>query len=195
MNLTRTTDPAAEILTSALVEEKMAFSSGFDSNIVANLITEATTRLEDDTRLSFINQVWTMTLDHWPKNYNEIIYIPRGPVSSIDSFTYTDGSGNSQTLTEDTHFRVSTVGNCTRLTAIGDWPVDVADVDDYADAITIVYTAGFGASASDIPAWVKGALYLLIASDYSNGCLDTSESYNKKIAKKKDLKDYWTLNR
>lgn len=195
MNLTRTTDPVNEPLTAALVEEKMGFGSGFDANIVANLITEATTQVEDDTRLSLITQEWTMTLDRFPCNMREWIWIPRGPVQSIDSFTYVDSSGGSSTLVENTDFRVSTEGTVTRLTPIGDWPVDVADSDDFADAITIVYTAGFGANASDIPAWVKGAMYLQVASDYNNGCLDTSQAYNKKIRKKKDLRDYHTLNR
>lgn len=193
MNLTRTTDPVNEPLTSALVEEKMGFGSGFDSNIIANLITEATTQVEDDTRLSLITQVWTMSLDRWPKC--EAIWVPRGPVQSIDSFTYINTAGAPITLVENTDFRVSTVGNCTRLTPVNDWPSDITDPDDYKDAITIVFTAGFGADATSIPAWIKGAMYLQIASDYNNGCLDTSVPYNKKIAKKKDYRDYNNLNR
>lgn len=193
MNLYRSTDPAAAALTSALVEEKLSFQSGFDANIVTSLIEEATYQVEEDTRLSLITQEWTLTLDKWPMR--EFIYIPRGPVQSIDSVKYINSSGQLITLVEDVDYRVSIRGDYTRVIPINDWPVDIADFDDYNDAVQVVYTTGYGDAHTDLPEWAKGAMYLNIVMEYNNGKLDTTETYNRKIRKHKDLKDYTILNR
>lgn len=195
MNLYRSTDPAADPLTSALVEEKLSFQSGFDSNIVTSLIKEAAYQVEEDTRLSLITQTWTLKLDRFPKR--EDIYLPMGPVQSVTSVKYINTSGAEITLVADTDYRVSvnSKAKMNRVIPISGWPVDVADVDDYTDAVEVVYVTGYGNAASDVPEWAKGAMYLNIVMEYNNGQLDTTPAYNRKIRKHKDFKDYSLLNK
>lgn len=192
MKIYRSTDPASDPVTSALVEERLALESGFDSNVIAELIEEATTQLEYDTGLSVMQQTWTLTLDKFPSR--DTIWLPRGPLDTtadgIESFTYTDTSGGSNTLVENTDFRKSVAGNQTRLVPISNWPVDVADADEYPDPIKIVYDTG----ASAAKGWQITAILTRIHYMYTLGQVDSMKAYWSAIKKHKDYTDYRSLN-
>lgn len=194
MKVYRSTEPSSNPVTSAVVEERLALGSGFDSNVITELIEEATTQLEYDTGISVMRQTWTLTLDKWPAG--ESIHLPKGPLDEatgadgVDSFTYTDTSGGSNTLVENTDFRVSTAGNHTTIVPIGNWPNDVADASDYPDPIKIVYDTGNTAAYG----WQNTAILTRIHYMYSLGQVDSMAAYWSVVKKHKDYTDYRMLN-
>lgn len=196
MKVYRSTEPTSNPVTRTLVEERLALGADFDQNVIDELIEEATTHLEYDTGISVMRQTWTMTLDKWPSR--ECIHLPKGPLDEttaadgMESFTYTDTSGGSNTLVENTDFRVSTAGNYTTIVPIGSggWPVGLADASDYPDPIKIVYDTG-NASAYG---WQITAILIRIHYTYTLGQVDSMPAYWSVVRKQKDYTDYRSLN-
>lgn len=194
MKVYRSTEPSSNPVTRSLVEERLALGADFDQNVIDELIEEATTQLEYDTGISVMRQTWTMTLNKWPSG--EAIYLPKGPLDTatgadgVESFTYTDTDGSTQTLTENTHFRVSAAGNKTTIVPIDNWPVDEADASDYPDPIKIVYDTG----STTAYGWQITAILTRIHYMYTLGQIDSMKAYWSVVKKHKDYTDYRSLN-
>jgi uncharacterized phiE125 gp8 family phage protein len=108
---------------------------------------------------------YTMVLPTFPAG-REPLYIPSVPMTSITSVAYYDGSNDAQTLTEDTDYTLLVpTHNQGFLTPVisEDWP----DTADRADAVTIVYVAGYATDAA-VPDRIKQAIRLLIGHFWEN---------------------------
>jgi uncharacterized phiE125 gp8 family phage protein len=136
--------------------------------------------------IALITQSWRLSLDNWPcagepwwdgvrqGHIGEIrsnrraasVILPRYPLQDVDSIEV-DGAA----VVVDDVFTVDTYQKPGRLTlkAGQALPVTVEN----SNGIQIVYTAGFGDSAADVPAGLKVGLLQMIASLYANrgdGC-------------------------
>ena len=114
------------------------------------------------TRRALINQGWRLTLDSFPAA--DTIELPRAPLVSVDSITYIDPSGVSTAL-DPALYSVDSNGlvgrivlNYARL-----WPFTRLA----RNSVTINFTAGFGTSASAVPASIGHAMKLLVGHWYS----------------------------
>ena len=118
-------------------------------------IPAATHYCEHETHRQFITATLTIRMDEFPR----VIWLPRPPAISVTSIKYIDTAGDTQTLSASKYtldpYRVKA-----RITeAYGEvWPSTRAVVN----AVTVIYTAGFGA-ASTVPAELKKAI--LMATD------------------------------
>lgn len=113
---------------------------------VLGMIDAATAHAEQAMGCSLVNR--TITATYYQDEAS--ILLPRGPVVSISSVT--DGNGNHPT------FELRGFGNVDQLviTTAYAWPV------------TIVYVAGFGPNADDVPADVRQAIKMHAATLYLN---------------------------
>ncbi len=127
-----------------------------DSIITSNIIT-AREQLEGDTNRAYINQTITLKLDKFPSN--GIIELPRPPLSSVTSIKYWDSDGVQQTVTASDYV-VDTTSEPGRIgLATGkSWPTPRGEIGD----IEIIYVAGYGTAASDVPEGAKQAIKLLV---------------------------------
>lgn len=182
MKLERTTDPAANPVSTALVEQHLRIDSGEDALVIAEAIKSAVDDVERDTDRALINQVWTLTLDGFPKGD---IYLPKGKVNSITTFTYISATGVNTGLVEDTDYTLTTIGNLARLRPIDNWPSPVTTEND---TVTIVYNVGMGAADTDMPGWVKTSVLLKCQAVYDG--TDTEMPYQSLIRKSKLDFDY-----
>lgn len=71
---------------------------GQDNVLLMGLIQAALERAEHETRKHYVRQTWRMTLPYFP---TWELVLPRSPVSSITSITYTDLNGDTQTVDPD----------------------------------------------------------------------------------------------
>jgi uncharacterized phiE125 gp8 family phage protein len=131
-----------------------------DDAYLATLISVARRLCEAYSGLSFVEQERTIILDSFPSG--EII-VPYGPVSSVDSLTYKDTDGETQTLTEDTDFTVDTNSDLCRVSPIDSWPL----ADNAINTVTIGYTAGLDATSRDLTI-ARQAILMQVASLYEN---------------------------
>lgn len=171
MGLIQTQPPAIEPV--SLADAKLHLSLDVDltahDGMIATLISAARRACEKELGRSLVQQGWRLVMDAFPgpsemgvpygTPYSlpgHAVQLERGPVISVDSITYTDMAGATQTMLP-TDYAVDVTGPVARITPrFGRiWPVTLPQIG----AAVVDYTAGYGASASAVPPeavqWIK----------------------------------------
>lgn len=125
-------------------------------NTLLDLIVVAREYVENITGRVLVTQTWDMWLDRWPRG--DSIDIPKSPLQSITSLTYTDVEDTDRTLTEGTEFSVDTDSEPGRVVLDYDetWPTYELHPNN---PINIRFVAGY----TTVPAGIKHAIKLLVA--------------------------------
>lgn len=183
----QTAAPAAEPVTAAELRDYLREDATALPDADANeLVTEAREAIENTYAVAMIDQSWRMAIDRWPSGREEWwdgiregsiadlygpasytdLRLPRWPLSTVDSVTVYDEDGTSTGVTIASTFDVDTYQTPGRITLQrgATWPVALRA----NNAIEIVYTAGYGADASSVPAPLKRAVKQLAAYLYSH---------------------------
>jgi uncharacterized phiE125 gp8 family phage protein len=121
------------------------------------LIQTAREHVETFLRRALITQTWKLTLDDFPAG--DIISLPRPNLLTVSTFKYLDWANVEQdvdaaTYTVDTE---TFPGRIIRKWGES-WPLARPEMG----AVRIVFTAGYGPAASDVPEAIKHAMKLLI---------------------------------
>lgn len=157
--------PTVEPVSLAEAKAHLRVDVGFTSEdgLIGSLITTAREICEGRTWRAFIEQTRKLFLDAWPDN--EIIEIPYPPLLSIESITYFDENGTSQTMAAS-DYQVDIYSTPGRVTPAFDttWP----DLYDVPHAVAIEFKAGYGDDADAVPAKIKQAILLLVGHWYAN---------------------------
>lgn len=141
------------------VEDAKTFirvDSDDDDALIETLIEVACEHLEGIVGRSIATRSWELTLD----GFSDAIELPRAPVRSLDSFTYTDADGATQTVdaasyTVDlTSFHAWIVRN-----SGSSWPTTM----DAINVVTIGYTAGY----EPVPRPLRAAILLTVGDLYA----------------------------
>ena len=141
-----------------------------DYDLVESLVKTARQHLEGrDGWLgrAFVTQQWKLTLDSFPGCHSRngvIIHVPLPPLQSVDSITYIDTSGTTQTL-DAADYQVDKTSVPARIApAYGKtWPSTLNQLA----TVNITFTAGYG-NASAVPEPIKQAMLLLIGHFYEH---------------------------
>ncbi len=135
-----------------------------DDAYIATLILSATQVIEAETRRALINRSFAYQLEGFPAD-GEII-LPRSPLSSVTSVTYTDTAGATQTLSASLYhvYSVNGVGRVV-LKSTESWP---ATVGTGALDVTVNFVAGYGATAASVPVALDHAVLLQATHMYEN---------------------------
>jgi uncharacterized phiE125 gp8 family phage protein len=164
--LTITTPPTIEPITTANAKvhcEIPAADTTHDAYLDM-LVQAAREHYEQRTNRALINRTLTMTLDGFPTG-DDPIYLPQSPVSSVTSIAYVDENGATQTWA-NTNYTLIKNQDPARVVLAYDkvWPA----IRYQAQAVTIVYVAGYGATAATVPMRCIHALKLLIRHWFEN---------------------------
>ena len=164
MILVRTVEPAAEPVSTAEAKDHVRVDISDDDALIGALIATAREYVEEASRRALVTQTWRFSLEAWPET--DTIELPRAPLQSVTTFSYTDEDGNSTTLVEGTDYEVDAESEPGKvvLAANQSWPwVDLHP----KTPIQITYVAGYG-DASDVPQRWKQAVLLLVGHWYEN---------------------------
>lgn len=131
-----------------------------DDAIIAMLVASATQTAQNYLSQAFVTQTITETFDTWDSEMKLTIH----PVQAVTGITYIDSDGVSQTLSS-TIYNVDTYAKRAILTQA--YNQTYPSLQTQRNAITVVYTAGYGLATS-VPADIKQALLLMIADAYEN---------------------------
>lgn len=160
MSLTVTTAPASEPVTSALAKEHLRVDTGDTSqdNVITLLISAAREAVEEYLNRALITQTLTWVME--ARDTRAPIWLPRIKAQSITSITTHDGKvGASDTVVSTADYELVEGSKIIRR---GDgWTAGQAEA-----ATTIVYVAGYGTNATDVPAPIRQALLRMIAANY-----------------------------
>ena len=176
--LTLVTPPASEPVTLAEAKAWARIDSTDEDAVLTSLIIAARSAAEEYLRRSLVTQTWKLTLDlpcgrgDWfdgtydlPVNSFDgelprAFELPRGPVASVTSVTTYDSS-NTSALFAPSNYRIDASGDRLILNYGAIWPANVRP----QAGCEIVYTAGYGTSAS-VPQPIKTGILIHVASLY-----------------------------
>lgn len=160
--LTVTTPPTGYPVSLDEMKQQLRVDDGADDPLIQSYIAAATQHVENAIGRALLTQGLTLTLNRFPACHARPIELVRGPVQ-VDAgvtISYTDSDGAAQTLA-DIQISPSFAG-ADVFPAVGEsWP---ATQYGKADAVRVVYTAGYGAAA-DAPQPIRQAI-MLLASDF-----------------------------
>jgi len=173
-----TTPPAIEPVTLAEAKMNSRISVSEDDALVEAMITTAREWAEMFTRRAFITQTITWSMDGFPAC--GIFFVPRPPLQSVTSVKYYDIDGVQQTISSG-DYQVDTLSAPGRVAEEPDysWPSVEAE---RLNAVEMIYPAGYGDAASDVPERAKQAIKLLVGHWYENR-EDTVEKMLRNIPK------------
>ena len=155
------TPPASEPVTLSEAKTHLRVDVSTDDTYITTLITAARQIVEKYLNRALINTTYTVLFDRLPT----CIKLLYSPVSSVTSISYKDTAGASQTLNSSLYV-VDTHNEPGQITPA--YGADYPSTYGQADAVTVTYVAGYGASASDVPDAIKQMILILIGDMYDN---------------------------
>jgi uncharacterized phiE125 gp8 family phage protein len=160
---TLSTPPAAEPVTLAEIKEHLRIDGTAEDNLLTLYARMAREAVEAETWRALMPQTWTLYLPGWPSN--GVITLPRPPLRSVTSVTYTSDAGVTATLPA-TSYRVDTASEPGRIVlAPGEsWPTVALDS---GNPIAVTFEAGY-ANANSVPWIAKAAILLHVGDLYLN---------------------------
>ena len=109
----------------------------------------------------------TQTLDYYMQRFPSGDYyeLPRPPIQSVTSLTYTDWNGDASTLTENTDFVLDSDSEPGRIVLEYNktWPTDTLHPKN---PIVTLYVAGYGDAASNVPDDIRQAMLMMVTHWY-----------------------------
>jgi len=156
-----TTSPAVEPVSLTDIKLHLRVTSTADNDLITSLIQAARQWCEDYENRAYITQTITAKMDRF---CNEI-EIPKPRLQSVTSIKYIDVDGTEQTL-DSSYYDVDIYSEPGRITLAYNqsWPGIRGDIN----GIEIIYVAGYGDAATDVPAKTVAAIKLLVAHLYEN---------------------------
>lgn len=163
MGLVRTSNGVPPLST-ADAKAHQRIDTNDEDSLVADYVDAAREAVEDGMGRAFVNQTWKYELERFPVDGGPI-WLPRPPLSSITSVKYYDTDGTQQTWDED-NYTLDTSSEPGRVyPAFGVvWPA----TRDIPNAVEILFFAGFGTAASNVPAKYVQVVRFLFGHYYEN---------------------------
>jgi hypothetical protein len=186
------TAPAVEPVSLADVQAIIISPPSEDDAFITTCIEQARAIFESTTGIACITQSWKLTLDMWPTQRDlwwdgvremavselhgsghgpSVLKLPHYPLQEVDSIRTYGLDDTANNIDTDVVFYTDTNSFPGRLGLRQgqSWPIALRE----HNAVEIIYTAGFGDAASEVPAVLKRAVGNAAAFLYHNrgvGC-------------------------
>lgn len=165
MDLTLITAPAVEVVTLQEVKDHLRIEDLTEDTLIQAYLDAAIQRVDGRAgmlRRALVTQTWEMRLDNFPAG--DEIRFPLPPLQSVVSVKYLDTNNVEQTFASSNYDVVTSelIGSL-HLLRSKNWPVAY----DERNAVRIRFTAGYGATASVVPAAVRVAIMMLAGELYA----------------------------
>jgi uncharacterized phiE125 gp8 family phage protein len=158
MALVLTAGPAAEPISLAEIKAHARIDGNDEDALLASLITAARMFVERTLSLAVITESWSLYLDGWPRSGT--IALPIQPVQAVTAVKVYDPD-DTPTVVNSESYSVDVLSDPARLVlSAGAVQLSPARL---LNAFEIVFTAGYGDEATDVPAPIRHALKLLVA--------------------------------
>lgn len=162
MILTIATAPTVEPVSTANAKIYARIDGSDDDTLVASLIVAARQKVEQITRRALLTQTWDLYLDAFP--FADII-VPKPPMQSVTSITYTDTNGTTQTWSSSDYTADTDSEPARIVPAFGE---DYPGTRDEIKAVKITFKAGYGDAATAVPDAIITAVKMLVTTWYDH---------------------------
>ena len=182
MNPKRTVGPTAEPISLLEAKHHLRIDHTNEDAYITDLISSARRAIEEYLNAALIQQSYSWRLNRFPGTWGggpwwdnpgaglssasgvrRFVRAPRGPLLSVTSITTFD-EADAPTLWDASNYYVATSEDRIYRRAATAWPRP----GRVAEGIEIIYDAGFGSSAADVPNAITQGLLELMASYYVN---------------------------
>jgi len=164
MGLTLISSPELEPVTTAQAKTQCRISSSTDDSYIDSLVKAAREQIESFCSRALLKQTWRMTLDSFPC-FGTGIDIPVNPLIAVNSITYVDTNGVTQTW-DSSQYQVDTSAQIGRI--VPAYAVVYPVTRYQINAVTIEFDAGYGELTANVPESFKLAIKLMVAHWYFN---------------------------
>jgi uncharacterized phiE125 gp8 family phage protein len=161
-SLAQSVAPTAEPVTLAEAKAQCSVPQGVTQHDekLTRYIAAARQEIENATNRQLVTATWVFKLCAFPYSTGKI-YLPKAPLISVTSIAYLEASAGVSTTWSTSNYRVSSGKEPAEITLA--YGVSFPAVYPVSDAVTITYTAGYGAPAA-VPANAKSAVLLKVES-------------------------------
>lgn len=157
MGLRLITAPASYPVTLTEAKAQCRVDGSDEDALLNSYIAMATAHVESVTGRAIISQTWELVID----DFSDAIMLTKGPVQSVTSVKYIDTNEVEQTLATD-QYTLDNVSDPAWIVKPDD--VTYPEVADGVNNVVIRFVAGY----ATVPAELKAAIQVLIASWYDN---------------------------
>lgn len=149
-----TSQPSIEPITLGELKDRLRIvNDDFDGEL-SDLITAGRKQVEYDAKVKLITQTVALYFDRFPEGVE--IEIRQVPVQSVTSVQYVDEDQATQTFASS-KYTVDTDSKPARIILQEDQSWEDTE-PQYPQAVTVTYTAGYGATAASVPVEAKLAI-------------------------------------
>lgn len=153
------TGPAVEPITLNEAKAYLRVDTTVEDSLITALIVAARRQVEARTLRPLCSQTWKYFLDS--SEIQNLIYLNKAPVTNIDSITYIDPNGDSQTI-DSSNYSKDLNANPAKI-EIKNMPSIIQGLA----VMSIQFDCGYG-GASDVPQDIKQAMLFIIGHLYEN---------------------------
>lgn len=191
---------ATPLITTAEAKTFLRVDDASEDALIDLFVDAATTDIENFIKRTLITQTYKLTLDSFdnfagrdeqdifgPGTHeaplsailkSDFVYLPRLPIQSITSVT-TFAIDNTSSVFADTNYTLDTQNGRIFLNEGAVWPTSLRD----KNGVEIVYDAGYGDAATDVPAPIQRAAYNQLRKNYmERGECELTESTKCELA-------------
>jgi len=171
------TPPSVEPVTLAEAKLYLRVVDSTEDAMISSMITAARVKCEAEFDRCFINTTWDLFFDGWPNDNAPIptawpglvgtisvVRFPRANLVSVDAVNYVDGAGITQLLDPSAYLVATGAPGMMMPAYLRTWPPTRIQLG----SVVIRFTAGYGATADDVPITDKQAVLMMTAMMYEN---------------------------
>jgi uncharacterized phiE125 gp8 family phage protein len=158
-----TINPLVEPVTLEEIKLFARIDGDTENSLLNSLIVSARILTENYLNRALIEQTITARMDYWP---GDEVVLPRPPLLSVISIQTLDENDTASTYSSDNYFLDSY--NEPGKVIIKDGVEPPQNTERYQGGFQIIYKAGYGDSAADVPETIKTCIKQLITQMYEN---------------------------
>lgn len=168
MRLHLATGPAVEPISLDEAKLHRRIDGSAEDTLLSDLIVAARETFEEDTGRQLNTATWRLHLDRFPVG-REPLVIPKAPLLAVSAITYVDVAGATQTWSAAEYTVTAPAGPYARQGYVAPVPAqNYPSTYRVADAVQVTFTAGYGATAGDVPAAARAAIYDMLGDLYEH---------------------------
>lgn len=163
------TPPALEPVTLEEAKLHARVEGTREDALISGFIASARQYAESFTRRALVSQAWKLILDAFPAGERGLLELPRPPLLEVSSVKYLNTDGTEQEWNADAYEVVIEAGpNAERGFLYPKLGASYPTTQGAPAAVSVLFVAGYGATAADVPARLRQAVLQGVAELYRN---------------------------